>query len=65
MTREEAERCYRDRTKVVTSYGLGEIYTLCSYRSPVQWAEIMLDKDTLGVGRHVYLSSISVYVPAD
>jgi hypothetical protein len=65
MTREDAEECYRDRLKVMTRYGIGEIYSLCEVRSPVQWVEVILDKTTRqGLVRTLYLPSISRYVPA-
>lgn len=65
MTREEAEECYLDRLKVVTRYGLGEIYTLCERRSPVQWVEVALDdpERRLEATRCLYLSSICRYIP--
>lgn len=65
MTREEAEECYANRLKVVTRYGLGEIYALCPKNSSVQYAEIALDapKYRFDVNRFLYLSSISKYMP--
>lgn len=65
MTREDAEECLRDRLKVVTRYGLGEIRSLCGKSSKVQWAEVKLtDSDHLQDNPHcLYLSSICRYMP--
>lgn len=38
MTREEAEECYRDRAKVITPDGLGEIIRL----NDRDWADILI-----------------------
>lgn len=66
MTREDAEECLAKSLKVVTRYGLGEIFTLCEARSPVQWVEVALDDplNKLETTRCLYLSSISRYMPA-
>lgn len=66
MTREDAEECYKDRLKVMTRYGVGEIFSLCEVRSPVQWVEVALDdpERRLETTRCLYLSSISRYMPA-
>lgn len=43
MTRQEAEECMRDRMKVVTPYGLGEVISVCDKRSELQWVELDID----------------------
>jgi hypothetical protein len=67
MTREDAEECLRDRLKVVTNYGLGEIISVAKKTDPVQWAEIKLDDSdrAFEAPRCLYISSIRRYMAVD
>ena len=67
MTREDAEECLRDRLKVVTNYGLGEIISVAQKTDPVQWAEIKLDDSdrAFEAPRCLYISSHCRYVVVD
>lgn len=64
MTREDAEECLRDRLKVETRYGLGEIVILSEKTSKPQWAEVKIDNPAKGydLPRCLYMSSLCRYM---